>query len=94
MRHVVDEDVHAPHSARIAADLGAGEAQAVAQHEPERLLRHHVDTSILTVDVQRDQAFDGAGRRRLAVHRRRSEQIGGRGGDRTCGNDALDEAAA
>ena len=43
----------------------------------------HVDATVLTVDVQRDQALDRAGRRRLPVQRRR------------CGTDsAEDEATA
>ena len=45
----------------VAAELGAGEAELVAQGHGQRFLRQHVDAPHLAVDVERDQALDAAG---------------------------------
>jgi len=89
-RHVVDQYRAGAALRAIAAKLGAGQPQLVAQRHGERFLRHHVDAAILAVHVQRDEALDRA-RGRLAVHRRRAEQIRRRRGDGAGSDDALDE---
>ena len=60
-RHIVHQ-----HGARaafraIASELGAGEAQLVAQRHRERLVLQHVNAALLAVDVERDDTLDRAG---------------------------------
>ena len=77
VRHVVDEDGAGAALGAVAAKLGAGQAQLVAQRPRERVLRHDVDAPVLTVHVQRDEPLHRTRRRRLPVQRCRAEQIGG-----------------
>src|SRR6185436_565578 len=88
-----DEDGARPAFPAIAPELGAREPKLVANRHREGFLLHHVDAALLAVDVQRDEAVDGAWRRRLPEQRRRAEQVGGGGGDGPRGDHAFDEAA-
>ena len=83
VRHIVDEHRAGAALGAVAAKLGAGEPQLVAQRHGERFLLHHVDASRLAVDVQRDQPLD---RRRLATS--------GRGWSRCRGTGTRPEATA
>src|SRR5262249_56287403 len=94
VRHIVDEDGARAAFRAIASDLGAGEAELVAQRHRQRFLWHDVDAAILAVYVQRDQTLDAARTRWLPVQRRRAEQIGRRGCDSARRDDTLDEPAA
>ena len=66
VRHIVDQHGAGAAFGAVAAELGAGEAQLVAQRHRQRFLLHHVDAPLLAVDVQRDQPLARAGSR-LAV---------------------------
>ena len=70
-RHIVDEDGTGATLRTVAPQLGAGEPQLVAQRHGQRFLLQHVDAPVLSVDIQRDQALDAAGRRRLLAEHRR-----------------------
>jgi hypothetical protein len=79
----------------VAAELGAGEPQLVPQRHGQRFLLQDVDAPGLPIHAQGDEALDGARGRRLAEERPAgAEQVGGRGGHRTAGNDALDKIAS
>ena len=44
--------------AAIAAEFGAGEAELVAQRVGQCFLWQHIDRSLATVDVERDETLD------------------------------------
>src|SRR5262252_8639602 len=77
---IVDENRACAALGAVAADLGPGESELVAERRRQRFLFEHVDAPILAVDVQRDQPLDASGRRRLLTRqRRRAPQIARRG---------------
>ena len=95
VRHVVDEHRARAALGAIAAELGAGEPQLVAQRHRQRFLLHDVDAAHLAVDVQRDEPLDRSRRRRLAEERAGSaEQVADGRGRRAGRDDALDEVAS
>ena len=59
MIHVVDQHSAGSALAAIAAELGAGETELVAQRVRQRLLWQHVHGPLASVDVQRDETLDG-----------------------------------
>ncbi len=96
MRNAVDHHGAGSAFGAIAAELGAGEPQLVAQGHRQGFLWQHLDAAQLTVHVDRDQPLDRTGNhapaRRAAGHTQHHETCGrshGPGGD-----DALDELAA
>src|SRR5207253_2485188 len=78
----------------VAADLGAGQTELVAQRHGERFLLHHVDAAHLAVDVERNEPLDRAGRGGLAEDfAAGAEQVRRRRGDGAAGDDTFDEGA-
>ena len=75
VRHIVDQHGAGAAFGAVAAELGAGEAQLVAQRHRQRFLLHDVDAPLLAVDVQRDQALDRPGGGLLRAHHGTAEQI-------------------
>src|SRR5215831_13437208 len=60
-RHVVEHDSAVAAFGMVAAELGAGEAQLVAQRVHQGLVGCDIDGPFAAVDVQRDQAAHRAG---------------------------------
>ena len=75
----------------VAADLGAGQSEFVAQRVGQCLLRRDLCATRLAIDVQGNQALD-AGRRRT-LRQGRTITCGGCSGDAR-GDYRLDEAPA
>src|SRR5215471_12052044 len=77
----------------IAAELGPGEAELVAQGMNERLVRENVDPPIAAIDVERHEPRHRAGSLRKRLAAASDDHVArGRYGD-TRGNHALDEFA-
>ena len=57
VRHIVDQHGAGAAFGAVASQLGAGEAQLVAQRPGQRLLLHDVDAPLLAVDVECDQSL-------------------------------------
>src|SRR5690606_11931830 len=75
MSNIVDQERAGTAFAAVAADLCARQSQLVTQRVGERFLRQHIDAPGPAVDVERDQALDGA----LALFTVRPLERDGRG---------------
>src|SRR5262249_7200958 len=89
VRNIIDQDGAGATLGSVAAHLGAGQAQFVAQRAKQSLLLHHVDAAVLAGHVQCDQALDGAPRRCFGADTKGPGQVPG-GGDSASGDDSLD----
>ena len=77
----------------IAAELGAGETELVAQCVDQRFVRQHVDRPLAAIDVERDEPGDRARRLGQGAAGVPDDHVtGGRYSD-AGSNDALDELA-
>src|SRR5215468_9630542 len=92
VRDVVDQHRAGAAFTAIAAELGAGEAELVAQRHRQRLVRRHIDTARLAVDIDRQKSF----RRRRVLRARgaAAHRIGERRYGRAGSDYAFDEVAA
>src|SRR5258706_1468588 len=89
-RDVIEHDGAVAAFGMIAAELGAGEAELVAQRVDQGLVRQHIDGPVAAVDVEGDQAPDGA--RSLRMRRAAAEhQVPGRRHRHARGDHAFDE---
>ena len=59
MRHVVDENGAGATFGAVAAQLGAGEAELVAQRPCQGFLLHHIHAPLHAIDVDGDEPFAG-----------------------------------
>src|SRR6266478_2010143 len=94
MRHVVDEDGAGATLGTVAPQLGAGEAQLVAQRPGQRLLLHRVHSPLLAVYVEGDQPLSHTSRRWLAQKRRGAKEVVRRGDCYTAADHPFDEVAS
>src|SRR5262249_26617809 len=62
----------------IAAELGAGEPELVAQRMDQGLVGQNVHGPVTAVDIERDQAPDSAGRLRMGRTAAKHQIAGGR----------------
>ena len=87
--------MHAPALRPVAPELGAGEAELVAQRHRERLVLRDIHAALLAVDVEGDEPLHRALR---GQHRREhpaaAEQIPRHGSGGAGGDNPLDELAA
>ena len=67
VRNAVDHQRARTALAAVAADLRARQSELVAQGVRQRFLWQYVDASCSSVDVQRDQSLDAAGRSGLGA---------------------------
>src|SRR5262245_8829173 len=92
-RHIVEHHRAVPAFGMIAAELGAGEAELVAQRMDQRFVREHVDGPIAAVDVERDEPrYRARSLRKRLAGASHDHIAGGRYGNTRC-NHALDELA-
>jgi len=84
VRHVIEKHGAGAAFGTVATELGAGEAEFVAQRGGQRLLLHDIDAPLLAVDVQRDQSLHRAGGRRLRAHHGAAKHVARGGGYGTC----------
>ena len=77
-RHVVDQHRAGAALRAIAAELGAGQPQLVAERHGQRFVRRHVDAPVLAVDAERDQPLDAAGACLAGDNRAGAKQVGRR----------------
>src|SRR5262249_41356609 len=90
-RHVVEHHRAVAALGMIAAELGAGEAELVAQRMNQRLVRQHVDPPIAAVDIERHEPCHRARSLRKGLAATSDDHVArGRYGDARC-NHALDE---
>ena len=92
-RRVVGEHGAGAAFGPVAADLGAGESQPVADRLGQGLAGRHVDAARLAVDVERDQPFDAA-HRRARLARLHGEHVRRRRNGDTRTDDAAQESPA
>ena len=94
MRHIVDEDGAGAAFGTVAPQLGAGEAQLVAQRPRQRLLLHDVNAPLLAVDIDGDEPLARTDSRGLAQHRGGAEEIACRGDGHAARDDSFDKRAS
>src|SRR5579884_771803 len=81
VRDIIDQHGTGAAFGAIAAELGSGEAQLVTQRVLQGLLLHNVNTALLTIDIERNQPLNCAGRGSLGPNILRAEKI-------ACGRDS------
>ena len=75
MRHIVNQDSARSALGAVAAELGSGKAELVAQGPSQGFLFHYIGAARLAVDIQREQPVAAA----LTENARGAKQIGRRG---------------
>src|SRR5579871_6055359 len=90
-RHIIEHDGAVAAFGMIAAELGAGEAQLVAQRVHQGLVGQNVDGPLAAVDAEGDQAPHRAGDLRMG-RATAEHQVAGRRHRHARGDNAFDES--